>query len=109
MPETIWGYVDQYTTPEFLNTATGVFLGTLTHVFGESLADRYYKERYPEKYPVYSTLTVTALIGAVSLALFWYSRKRAGWEFAQYLIGGFLLVELVQILDLIRVQFFVRE
>jgi len=104
MPETIFGYVDQLTTPELANTMFGTVVGAVAHMVGEGIADGYFKDRYPENYEVYSTLAVTGVMSAIGIGLWLYSRGKAGMEFVQYLVAGIFVVELVQILDIVRVQ-----
>jgi len=110
MPEyrTPFGWIDQLSTPEFVTTLFGVGVGSVVHWVGESVADSYFKDRYPENYPVYSTLAVAGVVGGASAILWFLFRGKPEFTVVQYVIAGLIIVEFIQLIDLIRVQFMLR-
>jgi len=98
---------DEFTPSEMGAVSLGVIGGSVGHMFLESVFDGFYEPRFPENYPVYSTLSTTAIMAIIAGLAYWFGRKPdARW--LQYVAGGLAFVELVQILDLIRIQFFVK-
>jgi len=104
----IFGWIDQFTAPELATTLFGVGVGMGVHFIGESIADGYFKDKYPENYPVYSTLAVAGVVGAASAILWFLTKDKPEYTFAQYIIAGLIIVEFVQLIDLIRVQFILK-
>jgi len=107
MPQTVFGRIEEFAPAELINAGFGVFLGAVGHMIGESVFFFFFKERYPENYPLYSTAATSAILVPVALGAYFYGR-RPGLEFLQYLAGGIILSEIVQILDMIRVTFQLR-
>jgi len=105
--KTVFGVVDELTTPEILNLGTGIIVDTICHIVGENFFDNYFKDKYPQNYFVYSTGVTSAAMGIVATILFLVSRKPE-FTWVQYIVGGIILGELVQLLDLIRVTLGVR-
>ena len=104
MPETIFGRIEEFAPGELANTAVGILAGAFGHMILESAFDNFLKSRYPENYILYSTGLTSLIFVATSAALYVYGR-RPGWEMLQYIAGGILLSELVQITDMIHVSF----
>jgi len=102
--ETIWGKFDKFAPPELANTGVGILAGAFGHMILESAFDNFLKSRYPENYILYSTGLTSLIFIATGAALYWYGR-RPGWAMLQYIAGGILLSELVQIADIIHVSF----
>lgn len=109
MPEirTVFGAVDMLTAPEILNLGTGILVDTVGHIVGENFFDGYFKEKYPDNYFVYSTGATSAAMAVVATVLYFISRKPE-YMWMQYIVGGIVLGELVQLLDLIRVSLGLR-
>ena len=105
--ETIWGKFDKFAPAELANTAVGILTGAFGHMILESAFDNFLKDRYPENYILYSTGLTSLIFLATGAALYIYGR-RPGWEMLQYIAGGILLSELVQLTDMIHVSFSLR-
>jgi len=105
--ETVFGRIEEFAPAELANTAVGILTGAFGHMILESAFDNFLKDRYPEDYILYSTGLTTAIFLAIGAALYVYGR-RPGWEMLQYIAGGILLSELVQITDMIHVSFSLR-
>jgi len=105
--ETIFGRIEEFAPAELANTAVGILTGAFGHMILESAFDNFLKDRYPENYILYSTGLTTAIFLAIGAALYVYGR-RPGWEMLQYIAGGILLSELVQLTDMIHVSFSLR-
>ena len=106
---TIFGKIEEFAPAEIANTAVGVVGGAIGHTILESAFDNFLKPRYPENYWVYSTGLTSVVFLVMAIGLYLYGRRRPGYEFVQYIAGGILLAELVQLLDLIHVSFAIRE
>ena len=105
--ETVFGRIEEFAPAELANTAVGILTGAFGHMILESAFDNFLKDRYPENYILYSTGLTSLIFLATSAALYVYGR-RPGWELLQYIAGGILLSELVQITDMIHVSFSLR-
>lgn len=105
--ETIFGRIDELTTPEILNLSVGVGFDVFGHIVGENFFDGYFKDKYPDNYFIYSTAATSGVMAVVAGILYFLSR-RPGNEWLQYIMGGIILGEVVQLLDLIRVQLGLR-
>jgi len=110
MPETPFGFVEEYAPAEVANTAVGVAIGAFGHMLTEPAMDNLFKKWYPEgeKYMAYSTLATAGIYSAIGLGLWLYARKKAGLEWLQYVAIGIFFAELVQLLDCIRISFELR-
>jgi len=104
---TIFGRIEEFAPAEIANTAVGVAGGAFGHMLLESALDNFFKPRYPENYWIYSTGITSAVFLAIAIGLYLYGR-RPGRELFQYIAGGILLTELVQLLDMIQVSFAIR-
>ena len=104
---TVFGKIEEFAPAEVANTAVGVAGGAVGHMIVESALDNFFKPRYPESYWIYSTGITSAIFLGLAIGLYMYGR-RPGYEFLQYIAGGILLSELVQLLDMIQVSFAVR-
>lgn len=104
---TLFGRIEEFAPGELINAGFGVFLGAVGHMIGESAFDRFFKDKYPEEYPLYSTAATSAIMMPVAVGAYLYGR-RPGLEFLQYIAGGIILSEIVQILDMVRVTFSLR-
>jgi len=104
MVEFVTKKIEEFAPPELANTGVGILAGAFGHMILESAFDNFLKSRYPENYILYSTGLTSLIFIATGAALYWYGR-RPGLEFLQYIAGGILLSELVQIADMIHVSF----
>ncbi|MEM1562995.1 MAG: hypothetical protein QXV75_08450 [Candidatus Bathyarchaeia archaeon] len=107
MPETVFGKVEEFAPAELMNTAVGVGMGAIGHMILESALDKFLQPKYPTNYMFYSTGISCAVFLVTAFVLYIYGR-RPGYEFFQYIAGGLFLAELVQLLDMIRVEFTFR-
>jgi len=107
MAEPWYRKIEEFAPAEVANTALGVAGGAFGHMLLESALDNFFKPKYPENYWIYSTGITSAVFLAIAIGLYLYGRK-PGYEFFQYIAGGILLAELVQLLDMIHVSFVIR-
>jgi len=102
------GMFDEFTPSEIGSVTLGVIGGATGHMLFESLFDDFYQGRGIENYDVWSTLTTAAIFTVLGIGAYLYGRN-PGVRWLQYVAGGIFFVEIVQILDLIRVRFFLKE
>lgn len=99
---------DEFAPSEVGAVSFGVVGGAVGHMLFESLFDGILKDRGIENYEVWSTLLTTGIFTVFAIGAYLYGR-RPGLQWLQYVAGGIVFVEIVQILDLIRVKFFLKE
>lgn len=100
--------MDEFGNWEFGSTALGVFIGAILHMLSESVFDSFLKEKYPEKYPMYSTAISAGIFTTVAAVLFLYGKKTKT-RMLEYLGAGLFFVEIPAWLDLIRVSFEIKK
>jgi len=100
------GVVEYFSTKEVGLTFAGVLLDSITHAVAESLLDKVFEPRYPEKYALYSTGVASGIHTAVGLflALFGGIRGRTS-PYLQYIGWGMVFSEVSSWLDMIRISF----
>lgn len=99
--------MDEFGNWEFGSTALGVLVGAILHMLAESVFDSFLKEKYPEKYPMYSTAISAGVFTTIATVLFLYG-KRAKNRMMEYIGAGIFFVEIPAWLDLIRVSFEIK-
>ena len=100
----VLGKVEEFGIGEIGSTVLGVFTGGILHMIVESFLDTVLEKRYPEKYPTYSTAIATSIFSTIGIGGF-IAAGRAKYYTWQYIMGGILLTEIVQFLDMIKVSF----
>ena len=98
---------DEFAPSEFGAASFGVVSGAVGHMLFESVFDGVLRGKVdnPE---LWSTLITSGILTVFAVGAYLYGRK-PGLQWLQYVAGGIVFVEIVQILDLIRVQFFLKE
>jgi len=102
--EWIKGKADELTGHELGVLFGGVGLGAILHMVSESMFDKFFEEKYPEKYTLYSTGATSGIFTTIGMALFIWARQTKMWSL-QYFGVGLLVVELQSWLDMIRISF----
>jgi len=97
------GKIEEFAPAELANSVIGTVSSAIGHTLVESALDNYLKDKFPENYMVYSTGITSAIFLAIAGVLFFRGRK-PGWEWLQYIAGGIILCEIVQLLDLVHVS-----
>jgi len=105
MPEPLamLGKIEELAPAELANSVIGTVSTALGHTLIESALDNYLKDKFPKNYMLYSTGITSAIFLAIAGVLFFRGRK-PGWEWMQYIAGGIILCEIVQLLDLVHVS-----
>jgi len=100
------GVVEYFSTKEVGLTFAGVLLDSITHAVAESLLDKVFEPKYPDKYALYSTGTATAIHTALGLFLALYGGIRGRTSpYLQYIGWGMVFSEVSSWLDMIRINF----
>ena len=107
MPEPLTWFgekIEEFAPPELANSIIGTVSSAIGHTIIESALDNYLKDKFSKNYMIYSTGITSAIFLAIAGVLYFRGRT-PGWEWMQYIAGGIILCELVQLLDLVHVSF----
>ena len=97
------GRIEELAPAELANSVIGTVSTALGHTLIESALDNYLKDKFPKNYMLYSTGITSAIFLAIAGVLYFRGRT-PGWEWLQYIAGGIILCEIVQLLDLVHVS-----
>jgi len=97
------GRIEELAPAELANSVIGTVSTALGHTLIESALDNYLKDKFPKNYMLYSTGITSAIFLAIAGVLYFRGRT-PGWEWMQYIAGGIILCEIVQLLDLVHVS-----
>jgi predicted lysophospholipase L1 biosynthesis ABC-type transport system permease subunit len=100
--------MEEFAMTEFGASVIGVIIGGILHMVTESLFDTLLKDRYPDKYPLYSTGITSSIFTTIAVIMFIYG-KRTGMRLLEYIGAGIIFVEVGSWLDMIRVSFAVAR
>lgn len=96
--------MEEFAMSELGVTIMGSVMGAILHMISESAWDSFLEDKYPTKYPVYSTAISASIFTTIGIVMIIYGRKKEIY-FLQYFGGGIILAEVAQWLDMVRVSF----
>jgi len=96
--------LEEFSGSEVGFTFVGVLIDSITHMMAESGLDRVLEDKYPEKYPLYSTGIASGIHTAIGVALALYGGK-IRYHLLQYIGWGMVFSEISSWMDMFRISF----